>query len=100
VIDINARTRYIVWAFFLPLKLQGFSLVPTRRRGNAVSTRLQSGATGRWRVPNRFPRAGVGMQSRRDCKAAQRDAGASRIGSHAGAWEPEKRPHSPIRLYR
>ncbi|RKZ36591.1 MAG: hypothetical protein DRQ49_17680 [Gammaproteobacteria bacterium] len=39
-------------------------LVPTRRRGNAVLTRL-----------------------RRD---SQRDAGASRIGSHAGAWEPEK----------
>jgi hypothetical protein len=40
-------------------------LVPTRWRGNAVTTR------------------------QRRCLLTQ-DAGASRIGSHAGAWEPEK----------
>jgi hypothetical protein len=39
--------------------------------------------TGRWRVRNRFPRRRVGTRKRRD-------AGASGIGSHAGAWEPEK----------
>jgi len=42
-----------------------------------------------------FPRAGVGTHSRRANVAARKpintDAGASGIGSHAGAWEPEKR---------
>jgi len=38
-----------------------------------------------------FPRAGVGMQSRRASVVAhQRDAGANQMGSHAGAWELEK----------
>jgi predicted ATP-dependent endonuclease of OLD family len=39
-----------------------------------------------------FPLARVGMQSRRASVAAHKpagDAGASRLDSHAGAWEPE-----------
>jgi len=40
-----------------------------------------------------FPRAGVGTHSRSKNVAGpqRRDAGANQIGSHAGAWEPEKR---------
>jgi hypothetical protein len=45
-----------------------FFLVPTRRRGNAFSTCQRRGAA----------------------SPQKRDAGASQIGSHAGAWEPEK----------
>ena len=48
--------------------------VPTPARGNQK--------TGRRRVPNRFPRRRVGTR--------KLDTGAFRIGSHAGAWEPEK----------
>jgi hypothetical protein len=39
------------------------------------------------------------MQSRRDGKVARRrDAGANRIGSHAGAWEPEKTDGASCKL--
>jgi hypothetical protein len=37
-----------------------------------------------------FPRAGVGTQSGRICPVYSLDAGASELGSHAGAWEPEQ----------
>ncbi|MDM8562088.1 hypothetical protein QUF54_01920 [Candidatus Marithioploca araucensis] len=38
-----------------------------------------------------FPRAGVGTDSRRASVERKQDAGASRMGSHASAWEPEKK---------
>jgi len=96
------------FSFLVPTRRRGNAfLVPTRRRGNAFSLLQQSGPqarkngmparpesvptpargnqkkTGCRRVPNRFPRRRVGTRKKRD-------AGASRIGSHAGAWEPEK----------
>ena len=91
---------------------------PRRRVGTRKSVAARN--TGRWRVPNGFPRAGVETHFRRDYKAepqaqkgfklisrshapawecsfvakasqlAIRDAGASQMGSHAGAWEPER----------
>jgi hypothetical protein len=50
-------------------------LVPTRRRGNAFSTRQRRGAA----------------------SPQKRDAFATQIGSHAGAWEPEKSVPTPAR---
>ena len=59
-------------------------LVPTRRRGNRFGTR---------RCIFWFPRAGVGTDLGRAGVRfgglAARDAGMSRMRSHAGAWERE-----------
>jgi len=57
-------------------------LVPTRRRGNAVPTRQRREASrdGTLVRPELVPTPARGNQKN----------GASRIGSHAGAWEPEK----------
>jgi hypothetical protein len=46
-----------------------------------------------------FPRAGVGMQSGRasvQLHKKYQDAGASIMGSHAGAWEPEKSAYMAV----
>jgi hypothetical protein len=42
-----------------------------------------------------FPRAGVGTQYGRICPVYSLDAGASELGSHAGAWEPDKSNATP-----
>jgi hypothetical protein len=45
------------------------------------------------RYSSSFPRAGVGMHSRRasvKILPLKQDASASRLHSHAGAWEREK----------
>ena len=61
-----------------------YFLVPTRRRGNRFGTR---------RCIFWFPRAGVGTDLGRAGVRfgglAARDAGMSRMRSHAGAWERE-----------
>jgi len=96
-------------SFLVPTRRRPvFFLVPTRRRGNPFGTRRRP-------VFFWFPRAGVGTHSgragvpsfiyrshaplleriievtaKRATSPQRRDAFATQIGSHAGAWEPEK----------
>jgi hypothetical protein len=61
----------------------------TLERGNEKnkSPLLSSYVDNHFLVPTRWRGNALAMRQRR---FTQMDAGASRIGSHAGAWEPEK----------